>query len=718
MKYLILIGILFNLPFYVYSLSPSFLNMSANELITYTSSHPNDTDARVELAQRHLYGKKGFRKNEREALRLLEEAVEKGHIPAIQKLGSIYQTQNLYDNIDHNLSRTVQLYEQALNIALSSPEQIKESDITIYLRLILNRLFKLHENGEYSSELFLNNALALYKKVHSLSSLKHSEKLAELYAKAEQGDVQALLEASNITHVYDKRNVERRFDLMKAGEMGSVTAMLKLADIYHRAAIFKFQAQAHDGLNLKHTTRTAVNLYKQALLKGSAIAAYSLASIYRTGIREHTSHDVLIKQNALTSRSFYKKAADLGNIDAMRELAVIYEKGQLGVKPNEEKAHQYYEQALNITIEKGDIPALEKLGSIYQTKHIIDDTGNNLSRAVQAYEQALNIALSSPEQTKESDITIYLRLILNRLFKLHENGEYSSELFLNNALALYKKVHSLSSLKHSEKLAELYAKAEQGDVQALLEASNITHVYDKRNVERRFDLMKAGEMGSVTAMLKLADIYHHAAIFKFQAQAHDGLNLKHTTRTAVNLYKQALLKGSAIAAYSLASIYRTGIREHTSHDVLIKQNALISRSFYKKAADLGNIDAIWELAVIYEKGQPGVKPNEEKAHQYYIQHSIGVLEDEKSSGMKKAESMVRLHEIAANGSAEANYQLGRFYRDGLPNYQGFSTNTAIAVSYFEKALEKEQGHEKAETALRQMTDALKANSSVCSSSFT
>ena len=412
-------------------------------------------------------------------------------------------------------------------------------------------------------------------------------------------------------------------------------------------------------------------------------------------------------------------ALDPNNIDAKAELGFRYLHGVKGTPKNESKAIKLLEEAIE---KKGNYLSIHhlihQLGFTYEMKDLRDGgVGNNLSRATHFYEQAINIVLNNPTQITVVDTT-FIMGILDTLFSLHENGRYSSELFLNNGLTLYKTVHSVDILNYSKKLEKLYIKAEQGDTQALLTIANpLTSEGLGFPGERRFALMKASEMGDVTAMLKLADIYIKAARFAFAHHKIAGLNIKYTIKTAVKLLKKAFFQGkSAKAGHKLAHIYRYGIRHPASGEFLIRPNHLNSRTFYKETADLGDLEAMLVLEDIYDKGWLGVKPNKEKANQYYIQYSVRVLEDPNFSDLKKDKIINRLREIAKDGSPEANYQMGRFYRDGSSSI--IPSNTAMAAFFFERALEKGE-HKEAETALREIIpkDILEANSFACPASF-
>ena len=327
MKHFILVGVLFILPLSTYAKALHY--MTEKEL--WGAYAQGNIEAKTVLADRNYYGLDEHPKNTNFALALYEQAAADGNISAIQQMGSFYQSGEHSTHYPQSLSRSIELYEQALNIAIEKQSlTLKDSDD---LHKILGNLFALYETGQYSSELFLSNGLALYKKTYGIEMNK---KKYNLFKKTdEQREIKTLLKLADFEtseQLHPGLGRERRFLLMQAINLGSVEAMLDLAKDYRDGVGFAPQT--------KHTIKKAVKLYKQALLQGNSIeAAEQLAHIYRHGIK--IKGVKMIGKNDINSRSFYQKAAELGSIFAMEQLAYIYKNGYLGVKPNLEKAVQY-----------------------------------------------------------------------------------------------------------------------------------------------------------------------------------------------------------------------------------------------------------------------------------------------------------------------------------------------------------------------------------------
>ena len=390
------------------------------------------------------------------------------------------------------------------------------------------------------------------------------------------------------------------------------------------------------------------------------------------------------------------------------ELADRYNGGWKAVPDDRSRAAELYERL----VARDNIAAIRALGSLYTIGAGVNE---DVSRAGELYEQGLHIAMRQTAEKKLNRSDSYnLKAILNDLFSLHEKGKYSSELFLDKGLFLYQKVYE----GLEEDRSKLYEKAQAGDIEALLKLSSSVYGDVFYAKEGRFVLMKAAELGSVEAMVKLANTYRYE--FNYAPSKRD------TMKRSVALYKQAANQGSVEAMEALAHIYHYGVGSWYTD--IIRKNIIMARTFYMRAAELGSFTAMEALANAYENGELDMKPNSEKAIKYYAM----ILKAELSSQETEIEALVnrrlklkersitRLRELASSGSAEAQYHLGRFYRDGLKrykSYQGLPANPALAALLFERAVE--QGHEKAGEALRQLVpeDISKINSFACRAAF-
>ena len=331
MKLLMSILFLFFLPAaYADNMNPSSmtneeLTEEINKLKNLKQNINEDLAPRLTEIAGRLYNDQLYKgqRDQSEALELYEQAAKYGSIEAMYKLTSFYEL-GIETTVDKG--RAVEFYEKILKE--TSRRDLKNSTEGSTLILTLIQLFNMHEIGQYTSKTLMTNGLSLYKKAQTAM---RNQNIVALLEKAET-DVNALLELTDTVGVTDDI---ARFLLMKAVEKGSASAMIKLADSY---------LYMHDLILMDEKTqsRKALKLYKQAFKKEkSAEAALSLAQFY------HNLGDVIFTNPSKAVR-FYTRAADMGSIKANEELALIYKKGLLGVKPNPKKAELYHQKTISL----------------------------------------------------------------------------------------------------------------------------------------------------------------------------------------------------------------------------------------------------------------------------------------------------------------------------------------------------------------------------------
>jgi TPR repeat protein len=140
---------------------------------------------------------------------------------------------------------------------------------------------------------------------------------------------------------------------------------------------------------------------------------------------------------------------------------------------------------------------------------------------------------------------------------------------------------------------------------------------------------------------------------------------------------------------------------HFSRFGLVKSDKKAAK-IWKRAVELGNVDAMNNLGTLYENGS-GVKLDKKKAERLYrtgadrgdafAQTNLAVLLDSE----KKFEEAFRYLTLAANqGFTNAENNLGCFYRDG----KGTEVDLDKARYWFERAAAK--GHETATRCLARL----------------
>ncbi|EGB11477.1 hypothetical protein AURANDRAFT_4677, partial [Aureococcus anophagefferens] len=263
------------------------------------------------------------------------------------------------------------------------------------------------------------------------------------------------------------------------------------------------------------------------------------------------------------------------------------------------------------------------------------------------------------------------------------------------------------------KAAKIWKRAvELGDVEAM---NNLGRLYengsgvklDKKKAERLY--RTAADRGDAVAQSNLAVLLdsekQHEEAFRYYALAAD----QGYTRTEFNLgcccrdgegtevdlgkarfwFERAAAKGHEAATRSLANAY------HLGRLGLVKSDKKAAK-IWKRAVELGNVDAMNCLGLLYENGS-GVKLDKKKAMKLYraaadqgfavAQSNLAVSLDSE----KQNEEAFRYYALAADqGYTRGEFNLGCCYRDG----EGTEVDLGKARYWFERAAAK--GHERAE----------------------
>ncbi|MBP6114853.1 MAG: sel1 repeat family protein [Acinetobacter sp.] len=126
---------------------------------------------------------------------------------------------------------------------------------------------------------------------------------------------------------------------LKAAENGQVEAMYWLGEGY---TVYAKELREEDPEESKAHFELAYYWLSKANIEKHPAATLELAGFYRRG-------DV-VEKDEVKSVALVKQAAELGDVQAMRDLAFIYENG-MGVEANEEQA-DYWTQKADLLEEK------------------------------------------------------------------------------------------------------------------------------------------------------------------------------------------------------------------------------------------------------------------------------------------------------------------------------------------------------------------------------
>jgi TPR repeat protein len=319
----------------------------------------------------------------------------------------------------------------------------------------------------------------------------------------------------------------------------------------------------------------------------------------------------------------------------------------------------------------------------------------------------------------------------------------------NNNIDINKNDEETDENDNQEKIfIELKKKAEQGDSKAQFE---IGEMYFKgygeksdkikENVEEALKwYMKSAEQGYIDAQIKLGDMYHYGEgidgddeeAFKWYMKAAEqgdpdacyivgtlyemGDYVEENEYEAFEWYKKAvdagcdyaeeeLQKEYGITKYSSESeinevrgnlLNELGNRYHYGTGVNIDYHKAVE--YYRKASDLGNMYAQFNLALDYEQGT-GVEKNYSIAVSLYnesakqglavAQYNLGVMY-EKGNGVSQnlEEAFKWYHKAAEQGSDRAQDKLAYLYYSG----NGVTKNYDLAVYWCKQAAKQNYAH--------------------------
>ena len=276
-------------------------------------------------------------------------------------------------------------------------------------------------------------------------------------------------------------------------------------------------------------------MYRRAAEMGDLEAMRSLGNCYyngQGGLTKDTSKAV----------EWYRKAAEAGNARAMCDLGYCYYNGQGGLRKDETKTMEWYKKAA----EAGNARAMCNLGVCYELG--IGGLRKDEAKAVKWYKKAA--------EAGEATAMCYLGLC-------YEYGQGGLTTDTSKAVEWYRKAAEAGNAGAMYNLGYCYYNGQGGLTK---DTSKAVEWYQK-----------AAEAGYATAMFNLGYAY---------AQGQGGLT-KDTSK-AVEWYRKAAEAGNARAMYNLGCCYYNG------QGGLIKDEAK-AVEWYRKAAEAGSSEATKRL---------------------------------------------------------------------------------------------------------------------------
>ena len=429
-----------------------------------------------------------------------------------------------------------------------------------------------------------------------------------------------------------------------------------------------------------------------------------------------------VEKNLFEAVKWYRKAAEQGYAQAQNDLAICYQKGN-GVTQSYTEAVKWYRKAA----EQGYAAALNGLGYCYQKGYGV----------IQSYAEAIKLYRQSAEKGNTSgmydlgycyefaigvakDITEALKWYRKAAEQGHEKSKKRiDEITLLQTQEAQRK--AAEEAKQKIKKIVKYASYAIGCVifayilwWGFIEPNNGA---DKELAKTVKLYRKSAEKGDVVAQNNLANSYY------------SGKGVKKDLKEAVKWYGKAAAQGYAPAQNNLGSCYYSGkgvekdknkaidwYRKAAEQGYAPAQNNLgncyianerkEAAKWYRKAAEQNNADAQGSLGYCYEAGL-GVTKNYYEAVKWYKksaqQGDAGSMyrlalcyETGKGVTKNKTEAMKWYKASAENGSSSAQYKLGLYYYTG----NGVTKNTTEAVNWWRKAAN--QGHTTAKEKLKDL----------------
>lgn len=530
-------------------------------------------------------------------------------------------------------------------------------------------------------------------------------RLGKMYLKGKghaQSDVLAL---QSFQQASGKNNADGHYyvGLMQFMGKGSDRSHPELAKISfeeaskhnHRKALFQLGIMHQFGIETQQNYETAINYYEKAEQQKSVDASYFLGGLHNhgLGVKQDKAKALTLWEKAATAphirasfkagkmyvnayletqdeekakkaHQYLKQAADANYVDALYLLALLHEEG-IGCDKSPIDSMTYYTKAA----EAGHASAQYKLGEFYEG---IVEEGHN-EKALMWYEKA----------AKQQHIEA--RLALGRI---HREGHMVPK----DLKKSFDYARELSEEKSSVVVAEMKALVKEGSADAL---KWFEEQAAKGNPVAQNYMARAYEEGVLVPQnLRTAiDLYQQAALKGRRSaenrlselnQAHllEALNIKPTVSlSALNIKKSEAKKEKpdvGTTRLSPEDVFQQGKREEG------EKNYAKAMEHYTKAADQNHPSAQYSMGVFYDHGYH-VSWDHQKAIEWYT----------KAANHNHVEAQLKLGEIYCFGKDTKNYKEAiKWYKAAaalLNKPQDLERYTKIMESY--EIAEKEQSAE-------------------------
>jgi TPR repeat protein len=497
---------------------------------------------------------------------------------------------------------------------------------------------------------------------------------------------------------YQSRGTEEDYDhavalLTRAVEMDDRKAMIALAEIY---------MEGRPGV--EKNREKAESLLEQAILPGEnrAQGLSSLASLYLKGR--------LVQRDVKKGLSLLTEAAKYNDSDALRQLGMLYMKGQPEVPADVNQGLTYLQQAADF----GNAQAMLTLAEYYRAN----------AKDQQGRDAALDWYV---EAGVHGDPTAAVTLAE---FYRHGTGvredpkraeEWLTRAQSPESCSIPKSMtvarmfsQGMGTEKDPKKAAEWFQRAlrfpavQTSDMKALAEA--YTFGYGTRQ-----DYAKALEWE--TKLAELGETRHMRNVARMHLE---GRGTVQDVELAREWYDRAAKAGDALAYIDLANLYEKGIgveKNPPQAKAYLEQAATMGSSralrilaeralqakdyaeavrWYQQAAKTGDVKAMFRLVSLYN--DPAIPIHDQAQVKRWVQQAIKAAESDPNEMARIGEAYMTglgveknskaaaewFYKAGEAGSAKGMRMLGKMYMEG----NGVPQDRSIAVSWLNKAAEK------------------------------
>lgn len=293
--------------------------------------------------------------------------------------------------------------------------------------------------------------------------------------------------------------------------------------------------------------------------------------------------------NYVAAMNYFKKAAHMGNLDAMINIGKLYQEG-LGVVQNNYEALGWYKAAAN----KGNVEAMYLTAKLYNSSN---DISKNKELAIQFYEKAASFGYEDamfPLACLYEEKFVYLQNMSIKEFEKTDGAQY------------------LINLGESSTKAFVWFKksAELGNVEAMFRtAQKCEDNYKLHNKENESELADALEW-----YFRAADAGHHQeAMFRLAQIFDTGC---YVPLVPIDKDMALFWYRKAAKAGQYKAMYKVGLELHKNHEYLE------AFEYFFKAANAGQYDSMLKVADYYLDGFYGYgTQNIDKGRQWLLKVS-------------------------------------------------------------------------------------------------